>query len=84
MFAVLEEIENNLATLIPDSKEKPIRIPLSALPTPYQLGDVFKVEKKEHEWVVTVNDGMEKEKRLAANKSKRERLLGRSKNKPLD
>lgn len=78
MYAVLEEIENNLATLILDSKEPPIIVPVTHLPYPYQIGDVFLVEKQGQQWVIISNEGEEKQRRLEANKNKRERLLKRS------
>ena len=78
MYAVLEEIENNLATLVLDSKDTPIVVPVTELPHPYQRGDVFVVEKREQQWVIVSSDSDEKQKRLTENKSKRERLLKRS------
>lgn len=78
MYAVLEEIENNYATLILDSKAPPIVVPVSQLPHPYKRGDVFFVERQNLQWVVVSNDVDEKERRLKANRMKREKLLNRS------
>lgn len=78
MYAVLEEIENNLATLVLDTKETPIIVPVTELPQPYKRGDVFLVEKRERQWVIVSIDKNEKQKRLNKNKNKREQLLKRS------
>ncbi|GAA0355167.1 hypothetical protein GCM10008932_05220 [Alkalibacterium iburiense] len=84
MYAVLEEIENNLATLVLDTKDTPIIVPVTELPQPYQKGDVFVVEKRDQQWVVVSIDRDEKQKRLNENKSKRERLLKRSRRNESD
>lgn len=78
MYAVLEEIENNLATLILDSKNSPIIISESELSRPYKIGDLFLVEKQGEKWVVISNEREEKQRRLMASKIKREKLLERS------
>lgn len=75
MHAVLEEIENNIACLVPDSKQAPIYIPVASLPSSYTIGDVFVIEVRNETVVFLETDNAEKERRLSSNRSKRERLL---------
>ncbi len=78
MHAVLEEVENNIACLVPDSKQDPIYVSVKALPSTYEIGDVFKVDTHNGKVILLEKDIAEKERRLSNNRSKRERLLKRS------
>lgn len=85
MYAVLEEIEDGMACLVPDSREKPLYIPVTSIPEPYEIGDVFLVEESQgSQEVYLKRDSDERERRLEANRSKRKRLLNMSHNKKPD
>jgi len=85
MYAVLEEIEDGMACLVPDSREKPLYIPVTSIPEPYEIGDVFLVEESQGaQEVYLKRDSDERERRLEANRSKRKRLLNMSHNKKPD
>ncbi|OJF96489.1 DUF3006 family protein [Alkalibacterium sp. 20] len=83
MHVVLEEIENNIACLIPDSDDDPIYVPVATLPASFEVGDVFVVKAKDNSQFILEKDNAEKEKRLSDNKFKRESLLKKSSNKKL-
>lgn len=78
MHVVLEEIENNIACLVPDLNQDPIYVPVTALPLVYEIGDVFIVKAQKDNAILLEKDSAEKEKRVSNNKLKRERLLRRS------
>ncbi|MFO8069067.1 MAG: DUF3006 family protein [Alkalibacterium sp.] len=78
---VLEEIENNVACLIPDDEDDPIYVPVSILPPAYEFGDVFVIRIRDNGQFVLEKDNAEKEKRLSENKLKRQTLLKRSDDK---
>lgn len=79
MHAVLEEVENNMACLVPDSAHSPIYLPITALPSDYEIGDVFVLKVRDDCEFVLEKDSTEKEKRLSSNEAKRQRLIERTK-----
>lgn len=78
MYAVLEEVENNLACLVPDSGGDPIYLPEKALPESFEIGDVYHIQVKDNGHYQLKKDTEEKENRLSENEMKRKRLLKRS------
>lgn len=78
MYVVLEEINDDIACLIPDSNQDPLYVPIAALPEASQLGDVFIVKNKKNHPVSIELVNEEKMKRLEQNRLKREKLLKRS------
>lgn len=85
MYVVLEEIEGDIARLVPDSAQEPLYVPVTKLPRSYEIGDVFQVEDREGSLEVSLKrDAKETEKRLEANRSKRKRLLKLSQDKKPD
>lgn len=81
MHVTLEEIDNNIACLVPDSADKPIYMHKKKLPQPYEIGDVFIVRNATDDQIYLEKDEEEKEKRLMLNRLKREALLKRSNSK---
>lgn len=80
MYVIFEEIENETAVLIPDSKMSAIHISLSDMPEEAAIGDVFVADNTTGKWVLT-KDEAEKNRRIAVSRKKREKLLKRSRNK---
>lgn len=82
MKMVLEEIEGNIACLIPDVPHfEPMYIAVQKLPSGSVLGDVFEVEVELPSFNLIHLSKVEgeKDKRLNRIKEKRERLLRRPK-----
>lgn len=82
MKMVLEEIEENIARLIPDSGAAPFYLEIKHLPEKCQLGDVLNVYyQKENNQTTRLIEKLpnEAEQRLALMKAKREALLKRTK-----
>lgn len=82
MRAIFEELEGEIARLIPDNGNDPIEINRDRLPEDARLGDVFEVYYQSKEMnsiakIVLIPN--ERTKRLENMKSKREALLKRSK-----
>lgn len=75
MYVVLEEIEEDVARLVPDSRKAPLFVPIAKLPIPYTIGDVFLVEYNQDAEMYLKRDLHEKERRLNESQAKRKRLL---------
>lgn len=81
MHVVLEEIDNNIACLIPDFNLDPIYVPLTSLPKSCKVGDVFIMKSGKNHSLSFEIDKNEREERLNQNRLKRERLLKKAKGK---
>lgn len=81
MRAVVEEIENNFVCFVPDNKEEAIYIEKRKLPKSVKVKDVVELVYQAGEVVEVISLEEEKEKRLEANRLKREKLLKRKKKK---
>ncbi|GEK92056.1 hypothetical protein [Alkalibacterium kapii] len=78
MYAVLEEINDNIARFVPDSKDEAVYLSIEKIPEPYEIGDVFFVEKRTESSVYLKKVDKEKKRRLQSNYIKRQKLLDRS------
>ncbi|MER2063197.1 MAG: hypothetical protein ABS873_00975 [Alkalibacterium sp.] len=85
MYVVLEEVEEGIARLIPDSSSEALYIPVRELPETYEIGDVFLIEDTFGSGgTILKKDNSERDRRLKINQKKREKLLNLSKNKERD
>ena len=81
MRAIFEELEEDVARLIPDDGSEPIEVNRGRLPDEAVLGDVFDICFKINQQTVIQNICLipnERIERLEKMKSKREALLKRS------
>ena len=84
MYVVLEEIENEMARLVPDSSDLPIYLAVKKMPRSYAVGDVFNVKVSHDHQLILEKDDREKERRLTSSEAKRRELLRRSAEKEQD
>lgn len=80
MRAVLEEIEQNIACLIPDDGSKARYVSREDLPDEIQVGDILEIEFDEKGKLISAERLFnEKKRRLNRNENKRMKLLQRKK-----
>lgn len=60
MYAVLESIDNDMAGFVPDSQEDMIYVPINKIPEPYEVGDVFFIERTHQPNMILKKDSEEK------------------------
>ncbi|SEK29040.1 Protein of unknown function [Carnobacterium iners] len=81
MRAIFEELENNIARLIPDNGSNPIEVKKWELPDEARIGDVFEIHYKCDQQIIEKIYLIPNERirRLEKMKLKREALLKRTK-----
>jgi hypothetical protein len=80
MRAIFEELDNNIARLIPDDGGNPIEVKRCELPDQAVLGDVFEIYKYDQQIIEKIYlIPNERIRRLEKMKLKREALLRRTK-----
>lgn len=79
MRVVVEEIQQDIVCLIPDTPNEAIYVKRTELPDALQIGDVLEVVQQKGKVLSVQMLPNEKKKRLEENRLKREKLLKRKK-----